>query len=32
VDTYIMEKDLDVLHETKRALWAMANLKPKTGK
>ena len=32
VDTYILEKDLDILYETKRALYAMANLKLKTGK
>lgn len=32
VDTYILEKDLNILIETKRALYAMANLKLKTGK
>jgi hypothetical protein len=32
VDTYILEKDLDILPETKRSLYAMANLKLKTGK
>jgi hypothetical protein len=32
VDTYILERDLDILNETKRALYAMANLKLKTGK
>jgi hypothetical protein len=32
VDTYILEKNLDILQETKRALYAMANLKLKTGK
>jgi hypothetical protein len=32
IDTYILEKDLDILYETKRALYAMSNLKLKTGK
>jgi hypothetical protein len=32
VDTYILEKDLDILYETKRALYAMANLKLKSRK
>jgi len=32
VDSYAMEKDLDILKETKRALYSMANLKLKTGK
>jgi len=32
VDTFIMEKELDVLYETKRAMYAMANMKLKTGK
>ena len=32
VDSFIMEKNLDLMHETKRALYSMANLKLKTGK
>ena len=32
VDTFVMEKELDILYETKRALYSMANLKLKTGK
>jgi hypothetical protein len=32
VDTYILEKDLDILQETERAIYAMANFKLKTGK
>lgn len=32
VDTFVMEKDLDVMHETKRAIYAMANVKLKSGK
>jgi hypothetical protein len=32
VDTYILEKDLDLLQETKRAMYAMANVKLKSGK
>jgi hypothetical protein len=32
IDTYILEKDLDILYETKRALYAMANLKLKSKK
>jgi len=32
IDTYIMEKDLDILNETKRALYAMANVKLKSKK
>jgi len=31
VDTYILEKDLTILQEMRRALYAMANLKLKTG-
>lgn len=30
VDTYIMEKSIDILYETKRALYAMANVKLKS--
>ncbi|MGA2309705.1 MAG: hypothetical protein ABSG57_09185 [Candidatus Bathyarchaeia archaeon] len=32
VDAFLMEKDLHLLRETKRALYSMANLKLKTGK
>jgi len=32
VDTFIMEKELDLLNETKRAMYAMANVKLKSGK
>ena len=32
VDTYILEKDLDILYETQRALYAMANFKLKSKK
>lgn len=32
VDTYVMEKNLDILKETKRALYAMANVKLKSRK
>jgi hypothetical protein len=32
LDTYILEKDLDILQETKRALYSMANLKLKSKK
>jgi hypothetical protein len=32
VDTFVMEKDLDLMHETKRAIYAMANVKLKSGK
>ena len=32
VDTYVLEKDLDIVKETKRALYSMANLRLKTGK
>jgi hypothetical protein len=32
VDTFIMEKDLDVLNETKRAIYAMGNVRLKSGK
>jgi len=32
VDTYVMEKNLDILNETKRALYAMANVKLKSKK
>jgi hypothetical protein len=32
IDTFIMEKDLNLLHETKRAMYSMVNLKLKTGK
>jgi hypothetical protein len=32
VDTYILEKELDILQETKRAIYSMSNLKLKTGK
>jgi len=31
-DTYIMEKNIDILYETKRALYAMANVKLKSKK
>ncbi len=31
VETYILEKNLGILQETKRAIYAMANLKLKTG-
>jgi hypothetical protein len=32
VDTFVMEKGLDIFHETKRAIYAMANLKLKSNK
>jgi hypothetical protein len=32
VDTFIMEKNLDLMHETRRAMYAMANFKLKSGK
>jgi hypothetical protein len=32
IDLFIFEKDIDILYETKRALYSMANLKLKTGK
>jgi hypothetical protein len=32
VDTFIMEKELDLLNETKRAIYAKANVKLKSGK
>jgi hypothetical protein len=32
VDTFIMEKELDLMKETKRAMNAMANVKLKSGK
>ena len=32
VDTFVMEKDLDLMHETRRAIYAMANVKLKSGK
>jgi hypothetical protein len=32
VDTFIMEKELDLLYETKRAMYAMANVKLKSEK
>jgi len=32
VDTFIMEKEFDLLTETKRAIYAMANVKLKSGK
>lgn len=32
IDTFIMEKELDLLNETKRAMYAMANVKLKSGK
>jgi hypothetical protein len=32
VDTFVMEKELDILNETKRATYAMANVKLKSGK
>lgn len=30
VDTFITEKDLDLMHETKRAIYAMANVRLKS--
>jgi hypothetical protein len=30
VDTYIMEKDIDILNETKKSLWTLANTKLKS--
>ena len=32
IDAYIMERNLDILNETKRALYAMSNVKLKSGK
>ena len=32
VDTFLLEKDLELMHETKRALYSMANLKLKSKK
>jgi hypothetical protein len=32
IDTFIFEKDIDILYETKRALYSTTNLKLKTGK
>lgn len=32
IDTYILEKDLDILKETRRAVYSVANLKLKTGR
>jgi hypothetical protein len=32
VETFMMEKNLDLMHETKRAIYAMANVKLKSGK
>jgi hypothetical protein len=32
VDTYALEKDLDIVKETKRSLYAIANLKLKSGR
>jgi len=32
VDTFILEKDIDILKETKKALYSTANVKMKTGK
>ncbi|MCW4005534.1 MAG: hypothetical protein NWF04_02895 [Candidatus Bathyarchaeota archaeon] len=32
IDTFILEKDIDILKETKRALYSMTNVKLKSGK
>jgi hypothetical protein len=32
IDTFLMEKDIDILYETRRMLYSTANLKLKTGK
>jgi hypothetical protein len=32
VDTFIIEKELDLMHETKRAVYSMANVKLKSQK